>query len=136
MIWRKHYIYLMFTVSALGCIAQKKWEVNECSPDEIYLSLMKDAGVNTNQISRPKATCKVLYINSDSSFVRQYYSNKIYFEGAMKHGFKVGIWEGYYKSVKIAAVAYMGEPKNRPVFIELWDIKGKHISKTYMSIIE
>lgn len=70
---------------------------------------------------------------SDTLFVREYYSDNIYFKGKVLKQYKFGYWEGYYKNILIIKTAYVG---NEPAFVRLSDKNGK-IKKNYtFSIIK
>lgn len=108
-----------------------------CDPEISYIQLMKEAGVTSRKISTNNLDCKIIeFYKSDSLFIRQYYSKDIYFEGLMSKGYKTGMWSGCYKGKIIVNIAYLGEPRNRPIYVELWNKRGKHIRKTFLSIIE
>lgn len=127
-------IILFFII--YSCQTQKGSIQKYCNYNKVYLELLKESGINTTKINKKKLNCTIQNITSDSSFVQQHYSEEIYLEGTILKGNKVGVWKGYYKGKLLFKVGYLGESKNRPIFIEIWSIDGKHIRQTNLSIIE
>lgn len=132
----KMLLFLITSLSLFSCNIQKGLINNSCRTDKVYLELMDEAGINTRKLKKNDLNCQIKNISPDSLFVQQFYSDVIFFEGYLIKGNKTGQWNGYYKDKLFVKVSYLGEPKNRPVFIDLWNIEGKHIRQTNLSIIE
>lgn len=120
----------------MNCKAQQVQKKLPCKPESTYLSWIYEIGVDTANFKIEDFHCNMLSNSGDTIFVREQYFNNIYFEGNLIHGQRVGIWKGYYKGTKIVQTAYLGEKRDRPVYVELWSKRGKYIRKTYMSVIE
>lgn len=133
----KAFSIIIFFSSIFCCFAQTDSLGISCIPDTNYIELLKETGISSKKISTSNLDCKVIEsYNSDSLLIRHYYAKGIYFEGILSKGHKIGVWKGYYKGRIIVKIGYIGEQKNRPIYVELWNKKGKHIRKTFLSIIE
>jgi len=132
---KKYFFYLtILTISLVSCSSQARFAKNGCNPDKVYLEWMRESGVDTKSFKKNKINCKTISRKGDSTFVREYYSDNIYFEGNLWKGIKFGIWNGYFKKTKIIETAYLGEEKRRPIFVELWNINGEHIRYTKFNL--
>lgn len=77
-----------------------------------------------------------LRINENGN-VKEYYSDLIYFTGALDaSGNKTGTWDGYYGNKLIIKTSYPGSTNNNsPMYVKLWDSAGKLIKEMNFSII-
>lgn len=130
-------ILIVFSQCILCCQAQVHSLGSPCVIDDSYIDLLKDVGFSSHEIyADSMIKCHTVYYNSDSLLLRFDCAKNMYFEGIIYKGNKFGLWEGVYKGRRIVEIGYLGEPKNRPIYIGLWNKRGKYISKTFLSIIE
>lgn len=130
-------ILIVFSQCILCCQAQAQPLDSPCVVSHSYIELLKEVGFGSREIyADSMIKCNTVHYNSDSVLLRIHYAKNMYFEGIIYRGNKFGIWKGVYKGRTIIEIAYMGEPKNRPIYIGLWNKRGKYISRTFLSIIE
>jgi hypothetical protein len=133
----KAFCLIFFFSSAFCCLAQNDSSRINCIVNSDYIELLKEAGIYSKKISSGTLNCMIIEsYNKDSSLIRHYYTKDIYFEGIISNGHNIGVWKGYYKNRLLIKIGYLGDQKNRPVYIELWDKKGKYIRKTFLNVIE
>lgn len=100
-------------------------EMRIIKPDSVYLEW-----INHSIKKKPKINYCIQITDSvynDTAFVREYYSEKIYFVGKIHDNRKVGYWNGYFVNNKIVETAYTGEGQNSPTFLKLFNKKGDGI---------
>jgi len=138
MILRRQSIKLLYfaviIISLLSCQFQKKLTTNNCTTDKIYLEWLQEAGIATKGIKKSDVRCTINVVR-DTSYLKQEYSDEIYFEGRILGRNKVGLWKGFYKGKVIIETAYLGETNNRPMFVSLWNINGELIRVTKFNTI-
>lgn len=125
-------MFYIWWVNPIDSFAQN----TNCSPDVTHFELIKESGIDTTKLRKSEFNCLIEQLSDDSIVITQVYGKNLIIKGFTIRGNKIGIWSCYHKGIKIFDIAYLGNQENRPIFIELWSKKGKHIRKTHLSIIE
>lgn len=112
--------------------------ISESKTNEIKVIPLDDLYINwlNSTVKKNKHWDWSLRIN-DKGNIKEYYSDLIYFTGALDaSGNKTGIWEAYYRSKLIIKTSYPGSTNNNaPMYVKLWDPAGKLIKEMNFSII-
>lgn len=143
---KKQYIIIAILLF-VGCVTSKKKleynsliieninnkEIKVIKPNLIYQEWVSEALKKTQQFKYGIAITDTII--SDTSFVKEYFSKNIFFEGKIFDNNKFGYWNGYYKNKLIIETAYIGD-SDSPMFVHLRNKKGKIIANYTFSIIQ
>ena len=133
---KNRFIFFIMLFFFSNCSQINKFPPYNCEIDKGYLELLNESGVDLKSIKKKNIHCNIYNKLNDTLYLKQFYSEQVYFKGIIYKDKKMGLWKGYFNEKLIIEIAYLGEINNRPIFVRLWKINGDFIRYTKFSTIE